>query len=955
VNGGTGSGHPHRRFKELFEECLRQAGLNTRTLHERYERQTSDFLHENTVASWRSPHSTTGQPNLPGEEKLARVANWLCAQDGVTVTEAELIEARRADKAAQVRRRRESSAPAQPVPEAGFPALRSLDRYPHNLPVPLTRFIGRDAEIERLRRELDAARLCTLTGIGGCGKTRLAVQLASGLIGEFDDGVCWVDLASTNDPDLVPQALASALGVSEGGTGTYAPKALRTQRPMAERLADHLGDRGVLLVLDNCEHVVEACAGLVEALLRACPRLRVLATSREPLAVDGERVHRVPALDFPAHGQRVDEEEIGAYESVQLFLDRALQRRPDLRMEASDLQAVLEICQRVDGLPLGIELAAARARMLSPRQILDLLGDRLDVFSSGSRATAARHQTLRAMIDWSHDDLPAGGQVLLRRLSVFVGGFELVAAQRVCSGEGLERFEILDLLGTLVDKSLVETEQHAGITRYRLLETIKGYGSEKLVLCGEEASFLAHHQQWFLALAEEAEPALTGPHQQQWLDRVELDHDNVRAALDQGGPGRDSQASLRLAAALGHFWLVRGLLSEGRDHLETTIAGAAAAPAVVQAKALAVAATLAMFDADVETAAAHAAGALALSRQLGYRRGEASALRTLGVVAVAQERLADGEGLTCEALAISRDLSDRWGTAFCLTNVANLEALQGRFATAGELYEESLAIRRSAGDAWGMTWSLFRLGTLRIWEARFDEARVLLEEGLELADALRYGAGTVLSLLGLGDAAHLSGDQAAARDLYLDAYTRARELEDQAGLALSTVGLANAAIACGELGEANDWLQLRDLSQAPGNPSIRAAVGRCQARLAHITGDHVVALELHLQVLDLRHRMHDVRGMIEQLEDVAVLATTCGKPRLAASLLGSAEAARASIGAPVPPLHRAELAATSDAMRGADPDVGYRAAWAAGASLPVGEAVTLAQSMARTTEVPDLR
>lgn len=932
--------------------CLRQAGLNTRTLHERYERQTSDFLHQNTIASWRNPHSTTGQPNLPGEEKLARVAKWLCAQDGVAVTEAELIEARRADKAAQIGRRRESSTPAGPVPEAGFPALRPLDRYPHNLPVPLTRFVGRDAEIERLRRELGATRLCTLTGIGGCGKTRLAVQLASGLIDEFDDGVCWVDLASTSDPDLVAQAVASALGVSEGGTGTYAPKALRTQRPMAERLADHLADRGVLLVLDNCEHVVEACAGLVEALLRACPRLRILATSREPLAVDGERVHRVPALAFPPHGQRVNQEEIGAYESVQLFLDRALQRRPDLRMEVSDLQAVLEICQRVDGLPLGIELAAARAKMLSPRQILDLLGERLDIFSSGSRSAAARHQTLRAMVDWSHDDLPAGGQVLLRRLSVFVGGFELVAAQQVCSGEGLERFEVLDLLGTLVDKSLVETEQHAGVTRYRLLETIKGYGSEKLVRCGEEASFLARHQQWFLALAEEAEPALTGPHQQQWLDRVELDHDNVRAALDQGGAGRDAQASLRLAAALGHFWLVRGLLSEGRDHLETTIAGATAAPAVVQAKARAVAATLALFDADVDTAAAHAAGALELSRQLGYRRGEASALRTLGAVAVAQERLAEGEDLNGQALAISRDLSDRWGTGFCLTNAANLEALQGRLATAGELYEESLAVRRAAGDAWGMTWSLFRLGTLRISEARFDEARRLLEEGLELAETLRYGAGTVLSLLGLGDAAHLSGDQDPARDHYLDAYARARELEDQAGTVLSAVGLANAAIACGEVGEAEDWLELPDFSQAPGNPSISAAVGRCRARLAHLSGDPGVALDHHLQVLNLRHRMHDVRGMIEQLEDVAILLATCGRSGLAASLLGSAETARGAIGAPVPPLHRAELAAITDAMKGADHDVGFRSEWGTGASQSLGEAVALARSMVSTTEVP---
>lgn len=937
---------PGGTFKELFEDCLRQAGLNTRTLHERYERETSDFLHENTIASWRSPHSTTGRPNLPGEEKLGRVAAWLCARDGVTVTEEELLEARRAEKAARSRRGREPIEPADVAVEAGFPALRSLDRYPHNLPVHLSRFIGREEEIEGVRGELAASRLCTLTGTGGSGKTRLAVQLAGSLLAEFDDGVCWVDLASTSEADLVAQALASALGVREGGTGTYAPKALRTQRPLAERLADHLRDRDLLLVLDNCERVVASCARLVEALLRACPGLRVLATSREPLAVEGERVHRVPALAFPPPGRRLSAGEIRGFESVQLFLDRALQRRPDLQLEAADLQAVLEICQRVDGLPLGIELAAARAKMLSPRQILDLLGDRLDILSAGTRSAAARHQTLRAMVDWSHDDLPPGGQMLLRRLSVFVGGFELLAARQVCAGDGLERFEILDLLGMLVDKSLVETEQHGGITRYRLLDTIRDYGREKLASCGEEASFLSRHQQWFLALAEEAEPALTGSEQQQWLDRLDLDHDNLRAALEHDAAGRDPQASLRLAAALGHFWLIRGRLTEGRAHIESATAGAGATPSVLRARALAVAANLAMFDADVDAAADQAAEALQLSRQLSYRRGEASALRTLGAVAVAREQIADGEELHRQALAISRDLDDSWGAAFCLTNVANLEALQGRLGTAGEMYEESLAIRRETGDAWGLTWSLFRLATLRTWEARFDDARDLLVEGLAVAEGLGYGAGIVLSLLGLGDAAHVRGDQPAARDHYLEASARARELEDQAGIVLSAVGLANAAVASGDLSEAEDWLASRDVTHAPGTLSIRAAVGRCRARLAHARGAHQAARGLHLEVLLLRQRMHDVRGTIDQLEELAVLADEGGDRPLATSLLASAEAARAAIGAPVPPLYAEARAALADLDQGAS----VRAARAVGVSKSLGEAVALAQSAASGTK-----
>jgi tetratricopeptide (TPR) repeat protein len=359
-----------------------------------------------------------------------------------------------------------------------------------------------------------------------------------------------------------------------------------------------------------------------------------------------------------------------------------------------------------------------------------------------------------------------------------------------------------------------------------------------------------------------------------------------------------------------------------------------------------VAANLAMFDADVDAAADQAAVALELSRRLGYRRGEASALRTLGAVAVAREQISDGEELHRRALAISRDLADSWGTGFSLTNVANLEALHGRLGAAGELYEESLAIRRAKGDAWGLTWTLFRLGTLRTWEARFDDARGLLEEGLALAEGLRYGAGTVLSLLGLGDAAHLRGDQPTARNYYLEASAKARELEDQAGIVLSAVGLANVAVASGDLSEAGDWLASQDVTRAPGTLSISAAVGRCRARLAHARGAHQAARELHLQVLFLCERMHDVRGMIDQLEELAVLADEGGDRSLAASLLASAEATRAAIGAPVPPLHAQARAA----LAGIEQDDGVLAARAAGAARTLGEAVALARSAASGTE-----
>jgi predicted ATPase/class 3 adenylate cyclase len=534
--------------------------------------------------------------------------------------------------------------------QTGLPPLKSLDAYPNNLPLQLSTFIGRDEQLEELRRSLVSNRLCTLTGSGGVGKTRLALHFAAELVEHFDDGVWMVDLASTPEPELVAQVVAGVLGVREGGTGTYAAKAKRQQRPLASRLADHLRPRHVLLLLDNCEHVVDACAALVERLLQTCPELKVLATSREPLGVAGELLHRVPTLAVPPVGATLSTEEIGSYESVQLFLDRAVQRRPDLRLAEPDIRAIVEICQRVDGSALAIELAAARVKMLSPDQILHLLEDRFSLLTSGSRTAAARHQTLRAMIDWSHDELSSGQQMLLRRLSVFVGGFELAAAQHVCAGEGLERFEILDLLGMLVDKSLVETDQHAGVMRYRLLETIRTYASEKLAACGEETLFRARHQQWYLDRAEEAEPALTEGEQLRWLDLLELDHDNLRAALDFGREPDDAHRRLRLAAALGHFWLVRGFITEGRDHLERALTSAGPVRPALRAKALAVAGYLAMFDSDVEAATEHATAALELSAELGYRRGEAWALRTLGWVAASHGRYPEALTLQQEGL-----------------------------------------------------------------------------------------------------------------------------------------------------------------------------------------------------------------------------------------------------------------------------------------------------------------
>jgi predicted ATPase len=1053
-------------FSRLFEECLRQGRLNPRSLYHRLLRDTGEPISEKTIASWRRPHSTTGRVVSPKEETARVVAAWLSKQEGVSVTEEELLAAWQSDKAAQSarrdRRRGSSDDPAH-VPSAGppagvvtflsaraagvasanvlgtlggivaahggaamgghrggflaafadpagavaagaafrrdemlrrvasmaihtgpaaltpsgyaglavhqvdqmcaaahpgqvvvskaaadllrpvipagarlidlgdvrlrdlsephhllelrepdlsgdFPPLKSLDEHPHNLPLQLTTFIGREAQMEELREALAASRLCSLTGAGGSGKTRLALQLAAELIDDFGDGVWVVDLTSTPDPDDLAQTVSSALGVRQGGTGTYAARSGQgRRRPAMERLTEHLRHRHVLVLLDNCEHLVEPCAALVEELLRACSDLKVLCTSRERLGIDGELEYRVPPLTMPPAGNVLTVDALTDFESVRLFLDRAAHRRPELDMSADDIAAVGEICRRVDGSALAIELAAARVRLLSPTEILDRLDDRLALLTSGSRTAPARHQTLRSMIDWSHDDLSPTQKTLLRRLSVFVGGFDLAAAQDVCSGEGLERFEILDLLGMLVDKSLVETEQQAGVTRCRLLETIRSYGSEKLAECDEHERFSARHQDWYLGLAEQAEDGLTGAEQRRWLDTLEADHDNLRAALAHGQDNAAAEKCLRLAAALAHFWLVRGFLTEGRQHLEDALARVGAAPTTLRAKALAVAGHLAIFDSDIETAAQHSEAALELSSTLGYRRGQAWALRTLGRVASGREQFDEARALQDRALAISQELSDTWGTTFLLTNIANLEALAGRFEEANRYYEQSLLMRRGTGDDWGVVWTSFRIGVLRTWQGRFDDARRLLTEGLELADELRYGAGRVLTLLGLGDCEHLVDDQAAAEARYVEAHTVACDLEDQTGISLAVVGLAGVAMVSGEVRAARRWLAREEMERSASTRSTYAAWLRAEARLARACGDAASAVELQRNVLALRQGLGDVRAMAESLEDLGVLYAEGHRWARAATLLAAAADTRARMGAPVPPLYADEV------------------------------------------------
>ncbi len=629
----------------------------------------------------------------------------------------------------------------------------------HCVPIPLSRLIGRESEREEIHNRFGSARLVTLTGAGGIGKTRLAISLCEERADLYSDGIWFVELAGLSDPFLVTQTVASTLGgLDSSGV------------PVLQSVTAFLKNKQALLVLDNCEHLLEACAQLAAHLLKQCPALHIMATSREGLGLTGEALWRVLPLPLPAPQElaRLDKDRLSlllSYEAIQLFVERAHDANSEFIVTPGNLNTIARICRRLDGIPLALELAAARVKAMPADQIDARLDQRFRLLTAGSRSALPRQQTLRALIDWSYDILERPQKRLLAQLSVFAGGWTLEAAECVCSGDGIEVHQVLDLLTSLVEKSLVVYEHREGKARYRLLETLREYSQDRLLESEVGEALRYRHLAFFLAFAEAAIPHLKSVGQAEWLELLEMEHDNLRSALKftlfNGGAANEGP---RLCTALWRFWMTRGHLSEGLDWCKHVLEGPACpGPTRERADVLAAAGNLSLKRVDFASAGAYFEECLSIRRVIGDQVGIATSLNNLGMVVDSCGDHAAAIAYFEESLAIHRESDYRSGMAWALRNLGAIAMTQGNDVSARTYFEDCLAIFREIGERNGIAAALSCLGEISIAGSDHVSARVYLEECLSIFREIGEQSGIVVALIHLVPVTAHLGDTSSAR------------------------------------------------------------------------------------------------------------------------------------------------------------------------------------------------
>jgi predicted ATPase/class 3 adenylate cyclase len=866
-----------------------------------------------------------------------------------------------------------------------FPKLRTLDAFPHNLPLQLTSFVGREKEILEVKHLLERDRFVTLLGPGGTGKTRLALQVGAEMLELFADGVWLVELAALSDPLLVPRAVAEVLGVRES-----------SDHPMPPVLIHYLRGKKLLLILDNCEHLVSACAQLAAALLQACPQLCILATSREALETSGERPLHVPSLSTPdARRLPAALETLTQYEAVQLFIERVEAVQPGFSVTNRNAPAVAQICHRLDGIPLAIELAAARVKMMPVEQVAARLDDAFRLLTGGSRTALPRHQTLRALIDWSYDLLSDPERILLQRLSVFADGWTLEAAEAICAGNAIEQDDIVDVLAQLINKSLVSIDTAPRTeSRYRLLGTLRQYAGEKLGRAAGHASLMDLYLDYFQAFVEQAEPELRSPNQVHWLNRLEAELDNLRAALEWALT-HSVERGLQIGATLLWFWHIRGNKSEGIDWLERLLTAESgqrsqpltAARALARGKALNAIGCLMALQGSVEkrNGIVFAEESLALHRNLDRagQHGMAYALWNLAQMAAQHEDLARARTLMESSLAIFRETGDRFGIAQCLEGLGDYALREEEVEQARAAWEEGLAIRKELGDQDGIGYSLNQLGRLAYEEGEYERAGDLYEESLTVFRGVGNNWAMSIALSGLGSVALAQGEYEPAAQTYKTILSLNRDLGDQHAVAGALHNLAGVAWRRGDYEEARTLLNealtvLREVGNKAVIAEILCELGRVawmqgaydlaskryEEALAighEIKGAFTIAAALyglgivaksrddldgacsyHKEALARRREANDQRGIIESLQALGSLALAQQELHRAVQLFGAANTFSRQFRVLLPPYEQERYRSELNTVRALLGEKAFSSAWDNGWSMSMAQAVEYA-------------
>lgn len=839
----------------------------------------------------------------------------------------------------------------------------SLGAGLHNMPAPVGAFVGRAREMAELERLVRSCRLVTLTGPSGIGKTRLSLEVAAGIHGDFSGGAWLVELAPVSQPDVVPQAVASALGLDpEPG------------REPIDAVVDRLSTGDCLLALDNCEHLQEACALLAGRLLADCPRLRILATSQQPLSVAGEHTTSLAPLPLPQeHGQAL------ASDAVALFCARATAGNPAFHPSEEVLPAISEICGRLDGIPLAIELAAARIVALGAADIAERLDDRFRLLTTGAPGAEPRHQSLRAALDWSYDLLAPHEATLLRRMSVFAGGATLHAVEEVCTGNGVGRREVADLVTSLVAKSLVVADTSRPRARYRLLETIRAYARDRLEEAGEVKALQASHAAWCVSVVERAWHQVAAGSERYWVTALEAEHDNVRAALEWS-IGAKSGIALRLSGALTVFWTSRGYLREGQEWLRRALDALPGAPPAVRARALYGLGLLAILRGEVAVARSAMDESLAIARGGGLRRAEAQALNLAGFIAIFAQDPLTAKPVLEESVAMARADGDTSSLVSSLSLCGRADLLLGEVPAATRVFEEALGLAEKGGFSptpavIGLAWTahaagdlrrsmeLFRraltlvgeagnrfetalvlsfLGQLEWSRGRLADAGTLLEQGRSLAVVM--GAPFPLSrcLYGLAEVALAEGDIARATRLVDEACDVAAKANLPYALCRALLVRGDVRQAAGDLDGARaafDEALLLARNNADTN-GVASSLGRL-ARVARLREADDSAMTLLSQAIVMQAESGD-GGMVASLEATAGVALDQGRALVAAGLFGAADAMRESLGFARTPTEAPGYDADMAALQAALQPLELEAAWAQGAAMSRKDAVALA-------------